>query len=113
MDKLIAILLVVTSTLIGSFGSLLFKRSSSKTRFSFGLLKDKVFLFGFSLYALSSVFYIFALKFGDLSLVYPLVSLAYIWIIILSKILLDEKINKYKIAGTSFIILGVILIGVA
>ena len=46
----------------------------------------------------------------ELSKAYPLVSLGYVFTLILGYFLLHESINNYKVFGIFFIILGVILI---
>lgn len=46
-----------------------------------------------------------------LSLIYPFVSLGYVWTTILSFYILKEKITNKKIISITLIVLGVILIG--
>ena len=54
---------------------------------------------------------IVALKFGDLSKLYPFVSLTFIWVMILSVLALGEKLNSFKISAVILVISGIILIG--
>ena len=44
-------------------------------------------------------------------LLYPLISLSYVWVAILSVVILQETMNPYKIAGISVIIAGVAVMG--
>ncbi|MBI2546513.1 EamA family transporter [Candidatus Woesearchaeota archaeon] len=112
-NTLIAVALVFTATLIGAFGALFFKKASATIRRHIGSFLTNINLYiGGFLYALSTVFFIPALKFGDLSLVYPLTSLTYIWVTILSSVYLKEKINAYKIAGIALIFVGIAAIGI-
>jgi uncharacterized membrane protein len=53
-----------------------------------------------------------ALKGGDLSVLYPFVALAYIWVSLLSVKFLGEKMNKFKWLGIALIIIGVSFIGI-
>ncbi|MBI1936062.1 EamA family transporter [Candidatus Woesearchaeota archaeon] len=107
-----AIALVFGATLIGAFGPILLKKASAKKLFSIESLLTNYFLFaGVSLYALGTLLFIPALKGGDLSVLYPFVSVAYIWVSLLSVKFLGEKMNKLKWAGIALIIVGVSLIG--
>ncbi len=111
--QLWAILLVFIGTIIGSFGSLFFKLGADKLSFSIReQLKNYKLIVGFFLYGLSSIFYITALRGGELSVIYPLVSLAYIWIILISIKILKEKMNLLKWLGIAGIFLGVVFIGI-
>ena len=105
--------MVSIATLIGSIGAILFKLSSSHLhRNIFGILKKPIFYFGILLYGLSALIFVYALKFGDLSTLYPVVGLSYIWVSLLSIKYLGEKMNNYKWFGIFLIILGVIFIGI-
>nr|AQS31544.1 hypothetical protein [uncultured archaeon] len=109
---MIGMLLVIIATFSGALGALLFKIASTNVSFNLKkALKNKQLWGGVFLYGLSAMIFVVALKFGELSLLYPLAALSYVWISFLSAIFLKEKINGYKIVGLSFIILGVIFIG--
>ena len=112
-NTFIAVALVFTATLIGACGALFFKKASATIHrhISSFLMNINLYIGGF-LYVLSTVFFIPALKFGDLSLVYPLTSLTYIWVAILSAVHFNEKINAYKIAGIALILVGIGAIGI-
>jgi uncharacterized membrane protein len=110
--QLWAILLVFIGTIIGSFGSLFFKLGAKDLNFNIKQqLKNYKLMLGFVFYGVSSIFYISALKGGELSVIYPLVSLAYIWIIFISIKILKEKMNLLKWLGIAGIALGVVFIG--
>ena len=110
------VILLIVASIVGSLGSLFLKIGSDHIITHGGIkklllnIKNYKLLLGILLYALSSVFFIFALRLGDLSVVYPMTSLTYVFITILSSIYLKEKITKYKIAGVGFIIFGVVLV---
>ncbi len=111
--ELWAIGLVILATLIGAFGPILLKKASAKKLSTISSLIKNYYLFaGVSLYALGTILFIPALKGGDLSILYPFVSLSYIWVSLLSVRFLGEKMNKYKWIGVTFIIFGVTLIGI-
>ncbi len=73
-------------------------------------MKNSELIVGIFFYGLSSVFFIYALRLENLSLVYPITSLTYIWVGILSIKFLKEKLDKFKLIGMSLVILGVILL---
>ena len=109
---LLAFLLVLAATIIGSFGALFFKMASGSLKRNFiSFLINKFLYIGGSLYALSTVFFIPALKYGDLSFVYPMTSLTYVWVTLLSIKFLGEKVTYQKIIGIASIICGIIIIG--
>ena len=108
-----AISLVVFATLIGAFGPILLKKASAKSLSKLSSLATNYHLFGgVALYALGTLIFIPALKGGDLSVLYPFVALAYIWVSLLSVRFLNERMNKLKWLGIALIILGVSLIGI-
>ena len=110
--ELWAIILVISATLVGAFGPILLKKASARKLSQISSLMTNYYLFGgVALYALGTLLFIPALKGGDLSVLYPFVSLSYIWVSILSVKFLGEKINKLKWLGVSLIIVGVSFIG--
>jgi len=56
------------------------------------------------------IFGVLALRFGNLSIIYPITSLVYVWTVLLSKYILKEKVKTKEILGVISIILGIILI---
>ncbi|MBI4140764.1 EamA family transporter [Candidatus Woesearchaeota archaeon] len=112
--ELWAVGLVLFGTLVGAFGPILLKRGSN----SFGLsvraqFRNYNLLAGIFLYGVASIIFIPALRGGELSVLYPLVSVNYVWVSLLSVRFLNEKMNKLKWLGISLIIVGVSLIGLA
>jgi small multidrug resistance pump len=107
-----AMALVVSGTIVGSFAPLLLKVGMLNKKVTIkNLLLNPRVISGIILYFISSLFFVFALKGGELSVLYPFVSFGYIWVTINSKIFLKEKINKYKILGITFIVIGIVIIG--
>ncbi len=106
MINLIAVIMMLMATIIGAFGAVFLKKGSKRIlSFNFHLL------FGVFLYALSVLIYLIALKKEKLSVLYPIVSVGYVWISFFSKWFLGEKMNKWKWLGIFLIIFGVVLIG--
>ncbi len=106
-----AMLTVLLSCVIGAFGALFLKKGSMKL--SLHKIINPSLLLGIFCYAIGLFMGIIALRFGDLSVLYPLSSTTYIWVTLLSKYQLKERINFFKILGISSIIFGVSLIGIS
>jgi len=110
--ELWAIGLVLVSQLIGAFGPIYLKKSSKQFGLSFtGLFKNFNLIIGVFFYGLATVMFIPALKGGELSVLYPMVSTVYVWVSLLSVKMLNEKMTYYKWLGVGVIIFGVVLIG--
>ena len=112
MAEMWAVTAVLIAAFMGSFGSLCFKLGSDKLEFSIkGMLANTVLLKGILIYGASTLVYVAGIKGGELSVLFPLVSTGYIWVVILSMKFLGEKMNALKLAGMAMIMIGVILIG--
>ncbi len=110
--QLWAIGLVVLACIIGSFGPIMLKKASSDISFKIkSITKNYYLIGGFLFYGLGTVLFVPALKGGELSILYPLVSTTYIWVSLWSIIFLKEKMNKQKWAGVILVIVGVVFIG--
>ena len=110
MINLIPFLLVLVGTILGSTGTLLIKIAVSKVSF-WRIFFTIYFWIGGMLFIISTVLYILALRQEELSVIYPLVSMSYLWTTLLSVHFLREKMNKYKLGALAGVILGIVLIG--
>lgn len=111
--ELWAIGLVLLATSLGSFGPLFLKKASSNFQFNFKtLIKNYNLILGVFFYGLGTILFLPALKAGELSVLYPLVALSYVWVSLLSVKFLNEKMNMIKWLGVALIIVGVSLIGI-
>ena len=103
-----SILLVVTASVIGSFGAVFLKFGALNLELTVsGLLRNWRLLLGIALYLLSSAFFMAGIKNGELTILYPMVSLGYIWTMIWSRIVFKEPITQYKVMGLGMIIAGI------
>ena len=110
--QLWAIGLVILASLVGAFGPILLKKASEKKLSKISsLITNYALMGGVLLYAIGTILFIPALKGGDLSILYPFVSLTYVWVSLLSVKFLGEKMNALKWFGITLIILGVSFIG--
>ena len=83
---------------------------SMKPREIFGLIKNRMLVYGVLLYILSLPVYLFALRYGNLSFVYPTFASTFIFVFVISKFMLNEKSSGLRVIGLFFIILGVVLV---
>lgn len=107
--KFYIILLVMTA--LGSVASLFLKKSSGETNFFKMLLNPHLYIGG-GLYLLSAVLNIYILRYLDYSVVLPLTAITYIWTMILSHLILKEKITIKKMSGVFLIVVGAVCVSV-
>lgn len=100
---LLGVILMISAALSTSLGQLFWKLSD-------GIWDYRLWI-GFVLYGLGAIFMTVAFRFGKLSMLHPLMSIGYIFAILFGVIFLNEIISINIIAGTSLILIGVILIG--
>lgn len=106
-----SIILVLFGSLIGSFGAVFLKLGAEHMQGSLARLLNNYWLaIGVILYLLSSVFYIMGVSQGQLTVLYPMVSLGYIWAIVWARLFFKEPFTMAKIGGLLLIIFGVALI---
>lgn len=108
----IGILLMVLCTIFTAIGQLFFKYSSVNFKLNiFSIITNINLILGLFFYALGAGLLIIALKFGNLSVIYPFVSLTFVWVLFISFWFLNESINNFKVSGIIFIVFGVSLMG--
>jgi drug/metabolite transporter (DMT)-like permease len=106
-----SMLLVFTASVIGSFGAVFLKMGAARLDGSVLSFANKHLLLGVTLFLGSSVFYAFGIKGGELSVLYPMVSLGYIWTLLWSRLFFNEPFTLNKILGLALILLGVFFVG--
>ena len=68
-------------------------------------------MLGVLVYLASSVLFVLGIKHGELSVLYPMVSLGYIFTLLWSRLFFRELFTRQKLAGLGLIIAGVVLVG--
>ena len=107
-----AIILVVLCTIFTSVGQLFWKLGANRLQFDFfSLITNYPLILGFVSYAIGTVLLLSALKLGELSALYPFVSLSFIWVSMLSIAFLGEIMTSLKWIAIILIIFGVSMIG--
>lgn len=112
MTPISSMVLVAIGSFIGSFGAVFLKAGAVRLERNFAaLIANWRLIAGIALFCLSSVFFVFGLKHGELSVLYPIVSLGYIWTLLWSRLFFGEELTKSKIAGLALILIGVLFVG--
>ena len=110
----IAIYLVVLTTFFTSLGQIFFKYAAKTFEFDFfALITNYYLILGFFFYGLSAIALLMGLKRGELSTLYPIIALSYVWVTIASVTLFAEALLITEILGILLIIGGVAIMGVA
>lgn len=68
-------------------------------------------LFGYTLYGMSAVLMVLALRHGELSILYPIIALTYVWVSILSVMIFHEHMSLTRGIGIGIIVAGVGVLG--
>ncbi len=106
-----SMLLVFTASIVGSFGAVFLKMGAGQlTNSIFSFLNSRLIL-GVALFLGSSVFYALGIRGGQLSVLYPMVSLGYIWTLVWSRLFFQEPLTRQKFYGLGLILLGVFFVG--
>ena len=105
------IALVLGCALLGAMGQVFFKLSSENFSFNpVDLIQNYKFIIGAFLYASSAILFVWALKFGSLSILYPVIATSYIWVALFSVFLLKEPFGVFRWLGIGLIIAGIYVI---
>lgn len=97
------ILIMLFASVFACVGQLFWKLSASR-----GFLWAVI---GFGFYGLGALFMLYAYKFGEVSVLQPVMSMNYVISLILGAAVLSEPLTKWKIIGVLVIIIGVVFIG--
>lgn len=105
--------LVLLCTIIGAATQVLMRMGAVGIENSslVDIITNWPLLGGYVCLAANTGLLILALRDGQLSVLYPIIALTYVWVTILSPIFFDDVINGFKVAGVALIVLGVSCIG--
>ncbi len=123
-------ILMFFCTLIGALAQMLMKQGTTQlgahitlvdlahnpslfVSFCLGVLTNIKLLLGYVCYAVNVLLIAIALKGRELSRLYPIIALTYVWVTALSLVFLPgEHMNFFKWIGISFIVVGVSILGI-
>ena len=113
----LSVALVFLCTVLGAAAQILMK-SGTQGQHAEGVVgliaaifTNRDLFIGYALYGLSTVVLVIALKYGELSLLYPVIALTYVWVTALSVMIYGEQLNLFKLLGLFSVIAGVAVIG--
>ena len=113
----LAIGIVFVQTLFGAVAQILLK-AGTQQQHGDGLADIVIAIFtnpqlfvGYTLYGVSALLMIAALKYGELSILYPVIAMTYVWVAILSVTIYGESVSLLRFSGLASIVLGVAVLG--
>jgi drug/metabolite transporter (DMT)-like permease len=112
-----AIFIVLCCTLLVAVAQYLIKLGANQLTHA-GLAATLIGIFtipalfsGYCLYGVFTVLFVYALRHGELSILYPLIALGYVWVTITAVVVFHETMNPLKVVGLVVIIAGVAVLG--
>lgn len=105
MFSILPLLLALLSAILVSVASIMMKKSSDQLSILFAII-------ALSMYGCSFFLILIALRFTNLTAVYAVSSLSYIFVFLLSTKYLGESSTFFKLIGSLIIILGIILVNI-
>jgi multidrug transporter EmrE-like cation transporter len=108
-----SVMLVFVCTILGAAAQILMKMGSARMEhFDVAQVFTNLPLFiGYALYGINTVLLMFALRDGELSKLYPIIALTYVWVTVLSMYFFHEALTFWKGAGIAIIVAGVSVLG--
>jgi len=108
-----SVVLISSCTLISAAAQILMKIGMNhvSTLDPIALATNLPLVAGYALYGVFCLMMILALREGELSLLYPIISLAYVWVTVASYFIFHDTINPLKLAGIVTIMFGVAMLG--
>ncbi len=111
--SLASIGLIILSTVSGAAAQILLRFGADAIEGAnlIGILTNVPLIGGYACLAINVVLVVLALRGGQLSILYPIVALTFVWVAILSQVYFQDVISIPKIAGLTLIVAGVSFIG--
>jgi multidrug transporter EmrE-like cation transporter len=121
-------LLVFACTVIGAAAQMLIKKGAGQLglhvtlrqvlrdpflvfQYGFHIVANPQLFVGYGLYGINTVLMAYALKGRELSRLYPIIALTYVWVTLLSVVMLNEHVNFFRMLGITAIVVGVSILG--
>jgi drug/metabolite transporter (DMT)-like permease len=104
--------MVSSCTLLGAAAQILMKVGMAHFQLNlWAMMTNLPLIAGYALYGVFTLVLVLALREGELSMLYPIIALTYVWVTLLSYWLLREPPNIYKNVGIATIVIGVAVLG--
>ncbi len=109
-----SITLVLVSSVIGSVGAVFLKSGAVALRPNISsIVLNWRLATGVATYLLSSVLFVKGMSNGELSVLFPMVSLGYICTLAWSRMFFKEAITRAKLMGIGLILVGIVLLSLS
>jgi multidrug transporter EmrE-like cation transporter len=103
--------MVLTASFIGSFGAAFLKAGADRLHRDVGsLFSNWRLAAGIVFFVGSSLLYLKGIKQGELTILYPMVSLGYVWTLLWSRIFFGEPFTRTKLYGLLLILTGIVFL---
>ena len=103
---------VLGASFFGSFGALFLKMGAGRLKGGLAsLITNWRLIMGVAFYLFSSVLFVLGVRKGELSVLYPMVSLGSVWTLFWSKLVLGEPFTRAKFLALGMILCGIALLG--
>ncbi len=107
-----AIFGMIVCTLLTAAGQILLKKGIDSFTFDLlAILRNYSLVLALLLYGAGLVVMTVSFKYGEISVLYPVVTLSFVWVAVFSSLILGESLNAFKISAVLLIIIGISLIG--
>ncbi len=101
-------------TILGAVGQILIKLGANtlgQNASPWAMVTNPPIFIGYVLYGLMTVLFVFALRGEELSILYPIISLNYVWVAGLSVFFFRESLGWARTLGIVTIVVGVAVLG--
>ncbi|MGP8245487.1 MAG: DMT family transporter [Bryobacteraceae bacterium] len=107
-----SVLLVCLCTLLGAAAQIFFKIGMQQFEPRLlAIVTNLPLIAGYVLYGLFTLLMVVALRDAELSILYPIIALSYVWVTALSYLLFHDTLNPWKLTGIACIMAGVAVLG--
>jgi drug/metabolite transporter (DMT)-like permease len=108
----LGISLMVLCSMLNSAGQFMFRASVPQGEAFAGaaLLSSAKFWGGMGIYVFAILLNVYAFRFGDLTILYPLSNLALVWNLMFARRLFGDRIGIRRVAATALIVVGCLVV---
>ncbi len=116
VGELLIIAVILVSAFMAAAAQYLFKKGLKRFRLEpheiFSLIKNRAVAAGLIIYMVSLVVYLGALRYGDLSFVYPTFASVFVFVLLISKFKLGEMVSLHRATGVALVIIGIAIVAI-
>src|SRR5712672_4438361 len=102
---------MLVASFMGSFGAVFLKSGAQRLELNLtSLLSNYRLALGVITFLGSSYFFVAGMRHGELTVLYPMVSLGYVFTLFWSRLFFNEPFTKLKIIGLCMILVGIVCV---